>query len=93
MNYDIEHFAARLRKARQAKGLSQRELSKLAGVPQAHISRIEGNKVDLRLSSLLAVANALDLEVVLVPRKAMPAVHSITRQTGESKPAYTLDED
>lgn len=74
MSYDLEDFAERLREARNAKHLSQRELSKLAGVPQAHISRIESKQVDLRLSSLIAIANALDLEVTLVPRQALPAV-------------------
>jgi len=80
MGYDLEYFAERLRDARNAKNLSQRELSKLAGVPQSHISRIESNQVDLRLSSLIAIANALDLEVALVPRQAMPAVQSMARQ-------------
>lgn len=102
MNYGLEHFSDRLREARRAKNLSQRELSKLAGVPQSHISRIESNQVDLRLSSLTAIANALDLELALVPRKAMPAVQSIVRQTmptrsqepsSDAKPAYSLDED
>ncbi|WP_397473203.1 helix-turn-helix domain-containing protein [Pusillimonas sp.] len=100
MSYSLESFAERLRDARTAKNLSQRELSKLAGVPQSHISKIEGNQVDLRLSSLIAMANALDLEVALVPRKAMPAIQSIARQAArttpppsDAKPAYTLDED
>ncbi|WP_353172760.1 helix-turn-helix domain-containing protein [Paracandidimonas soli] len=102
MSYPFEHISDRLREARIAKNLSQRELSKLAGVPQAHISRIESNQVDLRLSSLAAISNALSLEVMLVPRKAMPAVRSIVRQTGpvpsretpgEARPAYTLDEE
>ncbi|MCQ9618003.1 helix-turn-helix domain-containing protein [Paenalcaligenes niemegkensis] len=103
MSYNLEHFSDRLRQARIAKNLSQRELSKLAGVPQSHISRIESNQVDLRISSLIAIVNALDLEVALIPRKAMPAVRSIVRQVAsntsiqrsasEAKPAYTLDED
>ncbi|AWP59345.1 hypothetical protein B7P02_15565 [Bordetella bronchiseptica] len=80
MNYSLENFSDRLREARIAKNLSQRELSKLAGVPQSHISKIESNQVDLRLSSLIAIANALDLEVTLVPRQAMPAVQSMARQ-------------
>lgn len=51
----------------------QRDLSKMAGVPQSHISKIESNQVGLRLSGLIALANALDLAVTLVPRKAIPA--------------------
>ncbi|NYT79815.1 helix-turn-helix transcriptional regulator [Alcaligenaceae bacterium] len=103
MRYSLEPISNRLREARIAKNLSQRQLSKLAGVPQSHISRIESNQVDLRLSSLIAIANALDLEVILVPRKAVPAVQLIARQAvntssqqqspTEPKPAYSLDED
>lgn len=81
MRYETQEIAHRLREAREAKQLSQRELSRLAGVPQAQISRIESNSVDLRLSSLVAIASALDLEIALVPRKAVPAIKSITRQT------------
>lgn len=81
MRYETQEIADRLREAREAKQLSQRELSRLAGVPQAQISRIETNNVDLRLSSLVAIANALDLEIALVPRKAVPAIKSIMRQT------------
>jgi transcriptional regulator with XRE-family HTH domain len=81
MKYETQEIANRLREAREAKHLSQRELSRLAGVPQAQISRIESNNVDLRLSSLVAITSALDLEIALVPRKAMPAIKSITRQT------------
>lgn len=102
MSNNLEHFSNCLRTARIAKNLSQRELSKLAGVPQSHISRIESNQVDLRLSSLIAIANAVGVEVTLVPRMAMPAVQSIVRQTmpgpsqtqpHEAGPAYTLDEN
>lgn len=80
MRYETQEIADRLRQAREAKQLSQRELSRLAGVPQAQISRIESNSVDLRLSSLVAIPSALDLEIALIPRKAVPAIKSITRQ-------------
>ena len=79
MSYDTSDIAERLQAARKSKGLSQRELSELAGVPQAQISRIEAGTVDLRLSSLVALTHALDLELALVPRKAVPAVRSLTR--------------
>lgn len=82
MNYTREHIAETLRKAREQKGLSQRALSNRAGVPQSHISKIENNAVDLRLSSLTAIAHALDLELTLIPRKAVPAVKSVTKSVG-----------
>lgn len=70
----------KLRRARNAKGLSQAALAKRAGVPQSHISKIENTGVDLRLSSLAEIARALDLELMLVPRKVVLATQSLIRQ-------------
>lgn len=81
MSYATEHIASTLKAARESKGLSQRELHKKAGVPQGHISKIENGTVDLRLSSLVALARILDLELMLVPRKAASAVKSIVRSS------------
>lgn len=101
MSYTIEHIARALRKAREAKGLSQRELGKKAGVPQGHISRIENGAVDLRVSSLVALARTLDLELELVPRKVVPALKSLARSSLADalrekvtpQPLYSLDEE
>ncbi len=79
MNYTITHIADKLKAEREARGLSQLALSKLAGIPQSHISKIENGTVDLRLSSLIELARVLGLELILVPRKALPAVKSIVR--------------
>jgi transcriptional regulator with XRE-family HTH domain len=87
MRYAIEHIGRTLRDAREARGLSQRALSAKAGVPQSHISKIENGAVDLRVSSLVELARVLDLELVLVPRKATPAVQSIARSSGASTQA------
>ena len=57
-----------LRAARERRGLTQRDLGRLAGVPQSHISKIESGAVDLRLSSLLALAAVLELDLVLTER-------------------------
>ncbi len=84
MTYETEKIASTLRTARMSKALSQRELSAKAGVPQGHISKIENGAVDLRVSSLVALARALDLELTLVPRKAVSAVQSIARSSTHS---------
>jgi transcriptional regulator with XRE-family HTH domain len=81
MNYATQAIAVSLKKARVAKGLSQRDLSLLVGVPQAQISRIEAGTVDPRASSLVALARALDMDLVLIPRKALPAVATLARQS------------
>ncbi len=87
MNYEIEKLATNLKAARERKGLSQRALSTLAGVPQSHISKIESGVVNLTLSSLTAIANALDLELALIPRKVAPAVRTITRSVNNAPQA------
>lgn len=98
MAYTTEQMARNLKAARKAKGLSQRALADLTGVPQSHISKIENGAVDLRLSSLIELARALGLEVMLVPRKTLPAIQSIVRSSTAVpgfepvKPAYSLDE-
>ncbi len=79
MMYATQNIVDTLRDARAVKGLSQRALGERAGVPQSHISRIESGGADIRLSSLTELARALDLELRLVPRKAVPAVDGIVR--------------
>jgi len=79
MNYTITEITRQLKAERESKGLSQRALSKLAGVPQGHISKIENGTVDLRLSSLIELARVLGLEFTLVPRKTLPAIKSIVQ--------------
>ena len=86
MTYATEHIAPTLRSARETQGLSQRALSALAGVPQSHISKIENGTVDLRVSSLVQLARVLDLELILVPRKAVSAVQAVARSRAESVP-------
>ena len=101
MNYLTEHIARALRQARETKKLSQRELGRKAGVPQGHISRIENGAVDLRISSLVALARVLDLEIELVPRRVQPAVRSLVRSSAAEtlmervtpRPLYSLDEE
>ena len=81
MPHATEHIATTLKTAREAQGLSQRALGRSAGVPQGHISNIEKGAVDLRLSSLIALARALDLELTLVPRRTVSAVQSVVRSS------------
>lgn len=95
MNYVTKQLGGTLKAARKAKGLSQRALSEKTGMPQSHISKIENGAIDLRVSSLVELGRVLGLELMLVPRKATPAVQSIVRTNAESEsvhPAYSLDE-
>ncbi len=97
MNYSTQYISQHLKEARESMGLSQRELSSRSGVPQSHISKIEGGNVDLRLSSLVTIARVLELELALIPRKYLSAVNAIVGSAnGDNNgkpplPAYSLD--
>lgn len=79
MNYANQTIIATLKTAREISGQSQRDLSAKVGVPQSHISKIEGGGADIRLSSLIELARALELELMLVPRRLVPAVEGVLR--------------
>lgn len=81
MGHATDHVILALKAARETRAVSQRELSAKAGVPQAQISRLESGAVDIRLSSLVSLARALDLEVQLIPRRAVAAVETVVRAT------------
>lgn len=92
MSDSNESIIAALKAARVARGFSQRELSARAGVPQSHISKIENGGADIRMSSLIELARALELDLLLVPRRLIPAVKGLTQGTS-NRPAYTLDDE
>ena len=56
------------RRRRKEKGLTQQELSELAGVRQSTISTLEISAADTRLGTLYSCMAALDLEMVVRPR-------------------------
>ena len=101
MNSPLQSLLDQLKAARERKGLSQRALGARVGLPQSHISKIENGGVDLQGSSLLEIARALDLELILVPRGVLPAIRAIQQdaQRGEApatapqRPAYRLDDE
>ena len=76
----LENIAQTLKSARQRQGLSQRTLAAKIGVLQSYISKIENAGVDLQTSSLIDIARALELELMLVPRRLIPAVQALQRQ-------------
>jgi len=85
MTYKSEGLIAQLRYAREAAGTSQRALSARSGLTQSHISHIERGTTEPGLSSLIDVARALDLELVLVPKKLLPAVRGVIRSKKDQR--------
>lgn len=64
--YIALEIVGKLMAARDRKGISQRELSRLSGVPQKTISRIENGMDIPKIPTLLKLANVLGLEFSLV---------------------------
>jgi HTH-type transcriptional regulator / antitoxin HipB len=71
-----ESIGRLLAAARERLGLSQSELARRLGVSGANLSRIE-HGADLRVSTLVDVARALQLEPMLVPKEYVPAVRAL----------------
>lgn len=65
--YKLE-IVGKLMAARDRKGLSQRELSRISGIPQKTISRIESGKDIPKMSTLFKLCSALDLEIQIIDK-------------------------
>ena len=59
----LELLGDDIKKARQAKKLTQEQLGELVGVQKAQISKVENCATDARFSTILKVFNALDAKV------------------------------
>ena len=57
----LKKFATQLIKVRKKKGLSQRELSSRCDVDYGKISKLENNKANLTLTTLIELAEGLDV--------------------------------
>lgn len=63
----IDAFGANLKKLRLAKKLSRETLAAHAGIETMQIYRIETGKINTTISTVLALANALDT----IPKKLL----------------------
>ncbi|UPK00072.1 helix-turn-helix transcriptional regulator [Bradyrhizobium sp. 172] len=79
MSYPSEELVRTVQAKRTQERISQRALAVRSGLTQAHISQIETGRVEPGLSSFIQMVRALELEVVLVPKKLLPAVEGILR--------------
>lgn len=58
----LAKFGDNLRAERNRQNLSQEKLAEKAGILMSQVSRIEGGKTDLRLSTLVPILKALNLK-------------------------------
>ncbi|MDR0628268.1 MAG: helix-turn-helix domain-containing protein [Treponema sp.] len=63
MTYTIEPFGEKIRAFRERRSLTLREVADRAGVSESLVSQIERNRVSPALDTLLALAEALDMDL------------------------------
>ena len=59
----LTEFARNLTAIRNRKGQSIRQLAAAAGLEYSHVQRIEKGKVNLALTTLVALAEGLEIEI------------------------------
>ncbi|MCP3392079.1 helix-turn-helix transcriptional regulator [Bradyrhizobium sp. CCGB12] len=79
MGYPSQDLIRSVQAKRTQERMSQRALAVRSGLTQAHISQIETGRLEPGLSSFIQMVRALDLEIVLVPKKLLPAVEAVLR--------------
>jgi HTH-type transcriptional regulator/antitoxin HipB len=75
-----------IRLQRKRRGLSQADLGRRLRMPQSQIARIEKGDSDIRLSTLVEMARALDLEPMLVPKHLISPVRYMIDAPTEARP-------
>lgn len=63
-NTAIREFGSRIRDFRNKKNLSQFDLEAASGIDRGDISRIENGRLDIKFSSIVKLAEALEVEIV-----------------------------
>ncbi len=71
-----------LKAARKEIRLNQQALAARAGLSRMTVQRIEAQQIDPRLSTLLVIARALGMDLMLVPAALRPALQDFVRSGG-----------
>lgn len=71
------NFLRSIRTLRKSAGLTQKEFGSLIGMNQAYVSRLESGNHNPEAATLQAVAEALEAEIVFVPRRVLGKVNAL----------------
>ena len=82
MSIIVSNIVDELRHARKAAGLTHDMLALRAGVSRMTVQRTEAGKIDPRLSTLLVLARALGMDLMLVPKALRPDLEDFVRSGG-----------
>ena len=73
------HFGEKLRMVREHKGMTLKVVAEKAGVSESLVSQIERNKVSPAIDTLLALADALDINLEFYSKNIGASVRSKLR--------------
>ncbi|MCC8958759.1 helix-turn-helix transcriptional regulator [Bradyrhizobium sp. Pear77] len=83
-----------LRDARKQTGLTQEQVAERAGISRPRYCDIEQGIAAARANTLINVARALGMELMLIPQAIVPGVNALLRPSeDEDRPAFTTDTD
>ncbi len=82
MSIIVSNIVDELQHARKAAGLTHDTLALRAGVSRMTVQRTEAGKIDPRLSTLLVLARALGMDLMLVPKALRPDLEDFVRSGG-----------
>jgi DNA-binding XRE family transcriptional regulator len=74
-----------LKERRTSLAKSTAEVAAAVGIPRSTLSRIEAGKMSPTWGLALGIAQALDLQPVLVPRERMRAVEAVVKMSTASE--------
>ena len=87
--YDLALEIIRLR---AALGLTQKDLAQKAGTYQSRISKIESSEFDIRLSTLISIAEAMDTQVSIKLVPTLEAYYAKRERLSELHMAQVVTE-
>lgn len=83
-----------LKRARLAASLTQEQIADLAGISRPRYRDIETGTAAARATTLMNIARALGLEMMLIPQSMVPAVKSLLRpHDDDDLPAFVSQAD
>lgn len=84
-----------IQRRRKALRLSQQDVARLSGLAQSNYAKIELGKIEPRIGTLVDIARALQLEIMLVPAELLPVVQSLTSEQPrpEERPLFAATGD
>lgn len=87
----LHEIGRRFAQARTAAGLTQEQVAELAGISRPRYRDIEKGMAAARATTLMNIARALGLEMMLVPQTLAPAIEALMHpHDDDDRPAFVV---